>query len=118
MTFGNILLGGVIGIVVDASSGAMMKYPEAVTFILAPQEFPSVAGRDAFFADLSTSFLTNYEELVGRITRSCAADECERQLQAAKAGRTSKLAEIEQKRLQAKVRQKQLSRTTSGHPIR
>lgn len=103
MTLGNILLGGLIGVVVDASSGAMMKYPEAVTFTLVPLEFPSAADRDAFFAQLATSFLEEYGEVVDRIKKSCAAKDCERQLQAADAGRTAKLAEIEQKRLLARV---------------
>jgi hypothetical protein len=35
-TFGNILLGGVVGVVVDAASGANHKYPDSVTVILPP----------------------------------------------------------------------------------
>ena len=36
MTLGNILIGGLIGIVVDASSGAVAQYPSTVTIALAP----------------------------------------------------------------------------------
>lgn len=59
MTLGNILLGGVIGVVVDAASGAMMKYPESVTFTLIPTMFDSEATRDKFFADMRDSFLVD-----------------------------------------------------------
>jgi len=103
MTLGNIVLGGIIGVVVDASTGAMTKYPEVVTFLLIPQEFRSDGERDRFFADMEESFLGSYEDVVVRIRRSCSAEDCQRQLQAAEAGRQAKLAEIEQRRLLAKV---------------
>ncbi len=103
MTLGNILLGGLVGIVIDASTGAMTQYPEAVTFLLIPHEFPSATDRDRFFDDLSKSFLIEYEEVRGRIRKSCVPEDCDRQLQAADAGRTAKLTEIEEKRRLAKV---------------
>ena len=103
MTLGNIVLGGIIGVVVDASTGAMTKYPEAVTFLLIPHEFRSERERDQFFADMEQSFLGSYEEVVARIRKSCSPEDCPRQLQAAEAGRQAKLAEIEQRRLLAKV---------------
>jgi len=104
MTLGNILLGGIVGVVIDASTGAMTQYPEAVTFVLIPHEFPSTTDRDRFFDGLSKSFLVEYEEVRGRIRKSCLPEDCDRQLQAAEAGRTAKLAEIEEKRRLAKVR--------------
>jgi hypothetical protein len=48
-TLGNIILGGLIGVVVDAASGAMSKYPESVTFTLVPLAFKSAAERDHIF---------------------------------------------------------------------
>jgi hypothetical protein len=103
MTLGNVVLGGIIGVVVDASTGAMTKYPETVTFLLIPHEFRSERDRDQFFADMTHAFLSSYEEVVTRIGRSCSPEDCPRQLQAAAAGRQAKLAEIEQRRLLAKV---------------
>ncbi len=103
MTFGNIILGGLVGVVIDASSGAMTKYPDAVTFLLVPQEFRSAEDREAFFAELSQAFLVDYGIVLGRIKASCHPDDCARQLQAAEAGRAAKLAEIEQRRLLAKI---------------
>lgn len=40
VTFGNILAGGVIGVVVDASSGANFNYPGDVRLALAPNPVP------------------------------------------------------------------------------
>lgn len=52
---GNILLGGIIGIVVDASSGAVSQYPSSTTVVLNPsaqatpaasvQPLPETAGK-------------------------------------------------------------------------
>jgi hypothetical protein len=103
MTLGNIVLGGLIGVVIDASTGAMMKYPESVTFLLVPHEFRSEADRDRFFAEIEQSFAAGYDEVVARIRKSCQPDDCQRQLQAAEAGRKAKLAEIEERRLLARV---------------
>jgi hypothetical protein len=104
MTLGNILLGGVIGVVVDAASGAMMKYPESVTFTLIPKMFDSEAARDKFFGDMRDTFLGEYAEVVARIKAKCAPDACDNELKAAEAGRDSRLAEIEKRRLLAKVK--------------
>ena len=41
-TFGNILLGGVIGVVVDASTGANYSYPEAVQLELGAAATPTL----------------------------------------------------------------------------
>jgi hypothetical protein len=105
MTFGNILLGGLIGIVVDASTGASAKYPEAVTIPLVPHEFQNVTDRDKFFADLANQFLTEYERVLDRIKKSCSPEDCEQQLHTAEAGRAARLGEIERKRLNARVRE-------------
>ena len=38
MAAGNVLLGGVIGLGVDAASGAMNKYPDLVTVAMVPDQ--------------------------------------------------------------------------------
>lgn len=103
-TLGNILLGGVIGVVVDAASGAIMKYPETVTFTLVPKLFDSDAARDKFFGDMRETFIVEYAEVVVRIKAKCAPEACDNELNAAQAGRDSRLAEIEKRRLLAKVK--------------
>lgn len=37
MTLGNVIFGGLIGVAVDASSGAMNQYPSSITIILSPE---------------------------------------------------------------------------------
>ena len=46
---GNLILGGIVGIVVDASSGAMNQYQATIALILTPESFPTAEARDAFF---------------------------------------------------------------------
>jgi hypothetical protein len=103
MTLGNIVLGGIIGVVIDASTGAMLKYPESVTFLLIPHAFRSEEERDRFFAEILQSFQSSYEVVVERIRKSCMPEDCDRQLKAAEAGRQAKMAEIEERHLLAKV---------------
>jgi hypothetical protein len=105
ITLGNIILGGIVGVIVDAGSGAMTRYPESVTFVLVPMEFATPGERDAFFARLSQSFLAEYAEVVDRVRKTCAPADCEQQLTTADQGRAAKLAEIEQKKRLAKVRE-------------
>lgn len=102
-TAGNILLGGVIGVAVDAASGAMNKYPESVTFTMIPVQFATATERDAFFARMRDTFEREYKEALDQISRNCGND-CDNQLRAAESGRRGKLAEIEERRLLAKVK--------------
>lgn len=41
MTFGNILVGGIIGVAVDAATGAMAKYDGAITIHMDPSQRPT-----------------------------------------------------------------------------
>ena len=103
MTFGNILFGGIIGVAVDAGSGAMNEYPPMVTITMVPEEFGSIAERDAFFDRLRASFVTEAAEVKERIKSKCSSD-CDAQLKAADDGVAEKLAQIETRRQAARVR--------------
>jgi hypothetical protein len=103
MTFGNILLGGIIGIAVDAVSGAMGQYPDTVTITMIPLEFATAGERDAFFDRMRATLMREAQEVRDRIGKLCQSSDCERQLAAAQAGTAVKLAEIEQSRMLAKV---------------
>ena len=50
-TLGNVILGGGIGLVVDAASGAAQEYPDEVTVWLEPNSFKSSAAKEAWFAE-------------------------------------------------------------------
>ncbi len=60
MTAGNILLGGGIGIIVDAASGAAQEYPDEVLVWIEPKSFASAkakadwtAEKDAYEAEMA-----------------------------------------------------------------
>lgn len=44
-TMGNVILGGGIGIIFDASSGAAQRYPDRVVIWMEPGEWPDEASR-------------------------------------------------------------------------
>ena len=104
MTFGNILFGGLIGLAVDAASGAMNKYPEMVTITMVPDQFDTAEARDKFFEAMKQTLLREAAEVKDRISKVCRPDNCTSELAAADAGTQAKLAEIEQRRLLARVR--------------
>jgi hypothetical protein len=103
MTFGNIIFGGIIGVAVDAASGAMNEYPPIVTITMIPEEFGSVAERDVFFDKMKQTLLQESEEVKQRIRTVCK-ENCDVQLKAVDDGIGPKLADIESRRFSAKVR--------------
>jgi hypothetical protein len=103
MTFGNILFGGIIGVAVDAASGAMHEYPPMVTITLVPEAFASVADRDAFFDQMRATLLKEADEVRVRIRNVCK-DDCDAQLKAVDTGLETKLADIEKARAAAMIR--------------
>ncbi len=50
-TLGNVLLGGVIGIGIDAASGALQKYPPEIKVYMEPLVFGSAAEREQWLAE-------------------------------------------------------------------
>lgn len=49
MVLGNILVGGLIGVAVDAASGASERFPERISVLLDPSEFDTIADRDRWY---------------------------------------------------------------------
>lgn len=74
-TFGNIILGGGIGILIDAASGANNRYPERVDVIMTPVAFRSEAERDAHFGKIRAKLQKQADE-----TKKAIAKECEGEL--------------------------------------
>ena len=103
MTFGDIIFGGIIGVAVDAASGAMHEYPPMVTVTLVPEEFASVGERDRFFDGLKADLLREAGEVKERIKTACTQN-CEDQQKAVDDGIATKLKEIEERRFSARVR--------------
>ncbi|MEO5337911.1 MAG: hypothetical protein H7841_13625 [Magnetospirillum sp. WYHS-4] len=51
VTFGNILIGGGIGFIVDAASGAAQRYPDKVVVWLKPESFPDALAEQGWHKD-------------------------------------------------------------------
>lgn len=103
MTLGNIILGGVIGIIVDAASGAVAEYQPNLTLTLIPAEFADADARDAYFAKLRDDLRADTVKAKQQIEKQCRPDDCANELEAADAAEKKHLAELEKKRLLAKL---------------
>lgn len=113
MTLGNVILGGIIGIAVDAASGAMVKYPESVKYTLVPVSFPTESARDAYFARLRETLLKEGKEAEDAAQKRCVTPEaCTAQLKAAAAATQIGLDALEAKRQLVKVEQKAATSAT------
>jgi hypothetical protein len=104
MTLGNAILGGLIGVAVDAASGAMTKYEDGVTITLVPEAFPTTAERDAFFDDVIARLQSDYDATVEKNKRGCADEAaCEKKLKKAKEKHDARLAVLEVQRMQVAI---------------
>lgn len=74
MTAGNILIGGFIGLAVDAASGALSRYPENVIVSLPPDSFASDDARAAFFAQRIADTQRQFEERRIATRGACGSD--------------------------------------------
>jgi hypothetical protein len=102
-TFGNIILGGLIGIAVDAASGAMHEYPTMVTITLEPEIFATALERDAFFDKMTANLKREVAEVRERTEKLCRSN-CTSQMTEIDEGEKAKLAQIEEKRALVLVR--------------
>ena len=104
MTFGNILFGGLIGVAVDAASGAMNKYPPLISLTLTPSQFDSEWQRDQFFDSLRQTALSQHKAAAAEIRKTCKdPDACERKLAELDQRRDARLSDLETRRLDADV---------------
>jgi len=106
MTFGNILFGGLIGVAVDASSGAMHEYPASVTIAMAPDAFPDTVERDKFFDQRAGGIRKDAETTIAKVRqnrKSSQQQACDEAVGKIEAARDDQLADVEVKRAQAVV---------------
>ena len=105
-TVGNILLGGVVGIVVDAASGANNKYPDRIMIVMTPASFPSDDARDAHFAGIKTRLEAGAAAEIKLIQSRCSSTNreiCTIEVKQLTDARDKALADLDRKRLAAKV---------------
>jgi hypothetical protein len=106
MTAGNLLIGGVIGLAVDAASGAMSRYPENVVLTLPPETFAGTVSRDDFFSTQIAGTRRSYDERIAVVSGRCGRDNrelCDLQVQALERERDEELARLERLRQGARL---------------
>jgi len=103
MTLGNVLLGGLIGVAVDAASGAMYFYPDSVRVVLVPARFDSLEARDRFFEDLSARVTKRAADAIDQLKKTCATEQCRKELREIVQTRDQQLAEFERQKANALV---------------
>lgn len=105
MTFGNILFGGIIGVAVDAGSGAMNQYPSSLTLNLVPESFPSADARDRYFDTVALRSRTETSQAIQKTKETCLDDDgCPSNVAKIRAAGDLQVARIESQRMQAQIR--------------
>ena len=102
-TLGNAILGGIVGIVIDAGSGAMHEYQPEISMKLLPESFGSIDSRDAYFDAWRAEVLTQSESAKAEITGKCSKDQCEKLLKKADEKTEEALTEVESSRKRAAI---------------
>lgn len=105
-TIGNLLLGGLVGVAVDAASGANNKYPDRVMVVLTPASFPSDAARDAHYAGIRQRIESGADAEIKLITSRCSSTNreiCSIEAKQLTDARDKALADLDRRRLAARV---------------
>jgi hypothetical protein len=113
-TLGNILIGGIIGVVVDAGSGAINRYEPQITVSLEPDSFEAGTDRDSFYDGLRAQVLQRSERAKTEIRANCSGAQCDARLGQVDAEVQAALKEIEALRGRARV---EGSKAAAGGPI-
>lgn len=105
MTLGNLLLGGIIGVAIDAGSGAINKYPESVTLFLDPTEFASLEARDTYYDAAVMRVNDQADETAATVQEKCENDDsnCKKPLAEVEKERELQLVELEGRRQAAAI---------------
>jgi hypothetical protein len=76
-TVGNLLIGGLIGLAIDASSGAITQYPSEISLKLTPEQFASETDRQNFYEDWQQQVLQNSAKAKIAAAKTCSGEQCE-----------------------------------------
>jgi hypothetical protein len=95
-TLGNAVLGGLIGVAIDAGSGAMREYPTSIRVRLVPKRFDSIAARDSYFQRLEADVQSAFEHKSREPTYACRTGTCRQKLKKLEEQREHQLARIEE----------------------
>lgn len=104
MTVGNVLFGGIVGVAIDAGSGAMNQYPSQITVLLIPESFPTVEKRDTFFEGAIDRAEARTSEAVAIIKSKCADDDgCKREVTVTELAGASEVSQLKSQWAAAKI---------------
>ncbi len=106
--FANLLIGSMLGFVVDVGTGAARKYPRGITIVLEPVSFPTEAARDGWYGLYRKYIVQKWDEHVVWIEADCGEageDEfaCSDEIANARARMTEELERLEALRKRAPV---------------
>lgn len=107
MTVGNAIFGGLVGLAIDAGSGAMNEYPSSVELMLTPTFFESIAARDDFYKRLLARIDTQNQEAIAKIRKKCEGeltDQCSGPIAEAEKEHAARIAALEEKRQRAVIK--------------
>lgn len=101
------LLGGPIGLIIDASRGAGQQYPPQFALVLEPSSFPSLAERDAWYDRRRSEIEASWAETIESVQQTCrrnnAQPSCKNRLSVLEKKRDDELASLEERRNTATV---------------
>ena len=113
---GNILfglLGGRIGLLVDAASGAGQDYPPKLSIVLEPERFSSVAERDKWYAEREVAVKASWQQVIDEKIQHCrqvsyssndiASANCKAGVKAFEGEREEEIKQLEEGRLAAQI---------------
>ena len=106
MTFGNILFGGLIGVAVDAASGAMHEYPPSVTIVLTPKRFSDTGEREAFFDRRAKRIESEAATAIVEARTICGTQsdrDCDKLVEAIEVERDARLEELESQKAETSM---------------
>ncbi len=108
MTYGNMLIGGAVGLIVDAQSGATNRYGDLAPLRLVPTRFASEPARDEFFNAMAASARSRADADISATRqrsacRTSGAAACETAVTVRSEQRDAELDQIEQRRRRARV---------------
>lgn len=105
MTLGNLLLGGFVGLAIDASTGAATEYPPSIVIVLPPKSFDTPEERDEFYEPLVAEVKDQAERASAEIRRICQGDreECEEDVKRVEELRDQEILELEEQKARARI---------------
>ena len=106
--FANLLMGSMLGFVVDVGTGAARNFPRGITIVLEPVSFPTEAARDGWYGLYRKYIVHKWDEHVVWIEADCGgAGEnefaCAEEIANARAKMTEELERLEALRKRAPV---------------